>query len=157
MHGGSVIPVYVTWKISRIHEEYRQVYGSRKMTQELNNRMDKPINHKRVERIMRENGIHSKVTKKYKATTKSHHNLPVAPNILDRDFTAEKTAQKMVSDITYIPAEEGWLYLAGVMDLCGQKIVGISMDGQIDKGIGYPCLGGCDKPFRQGKGLYPAF
>lgn len=120
-------------EIRRIHEEYRQVYGSRKMTQELNNRMDKPVNHKRVERIMKENGIRSKVTKKYKATTHSHHNLPVAPNILNRDFTAEKPAQKMVSDITYIPTEEGWLYLAGVMDLCGQKIVGVSMDSRMTK------------------------
>ena len=56
-------------EIRRIHEEYRQVYGGRKMTQELNKRMDKPVNHKRVERIMKENGIRSKVTKKYKATT----------------------------------------------------------------------------------------
>ena len=81
-------------EIRRIHEEYRQVYGSRKMTQELNRRMDKPVNHKRVERIMKENGIRSKVTKKYKATTNSRHNLPVAPNILGRDFAAEKPAQK---------------------------------------------------------------
>lgn len=120
-------------EIRRIHEEYRQVYGGRKMTQELNKRMDKPVNHKRVERIMKENGIRSKVTKKYKATTNSRHNLPVAPNILDRNFTAEKPAQKMVSDITYIPTEEGWLYLAGIMDLCGQKIVGISMDSRMTK------------------------
>lgn len=116
-------------EIRRIHKEYRQVYGSRKMTQELNNRLNKQVNHKRVERIMRENGIHSKVTKKYKATT----NLPVAPNILGRDFTAENPAQKMVSDITYIPTEEGWLYLAGVMDLCGQKIIGISMGSRMTK------------------------
>lgn len=120
-------------EIRRIHEEYRHVYGSRKMTQELNNRLNKPVNHKRVERIMRENGIHSKVTKKYKATTNSHHNLPVAPNILDRNFTAEKPAQKMVSDITYIPTEEGWLYLAGVMDLCGQRIIGVSMDSRMTR------------------------
>lgn len=77
--------------IRRIHEEYRQIYGNRKITQELNNLMDKPINHKRVERIMKENGIRSKVTKKYKATTNSHHNFPVAPNTLDRNFAAEKT------------------------------------------------------------------
>ena len=120
-------------EIRRIHEEYRQVYGSRKMTQELNRRMDKPVNHKRVERIMKENGIRSKVTKKYKATTNSRHNLPVAPNILGRDFAAEKPAQKMVSDITYIPTEEGFLYLAGIMDLCGQKIIGISMDSRMTK------------------------
>ena len=82
---------------------------------------------------MKENGIRSKVTKKYKATTNSRHNLPVAPNILGRDFAAEKPAQKMVSDITYIPTEEGFLYLAGIMDLCGQKIIGISMDSRMTK------------------------
>lgn len=120
-------------EIRRILEEYRQVYGGHKITQELSNRMDKSVNHKRVERIMKENGICSKVTKKYKATTDSHHDLPVAPNILDRDFTAEKPAQKMVSDITYITTEEGWLYLAGVMDLCSQKIVGVSMDSLMTK------------------------
>lgn len=56
-------------EIRRIHEKYRHVYGSRKMTQqELNNRLNKPVNHKRAEHIIREKGIHSKVTKKYKAT-----------------------------------------------------------------------------------------
>ena len=82
---------------------------------------------------MRENGIRSKSHKKYKATTNSRHSLPVAENILNRDFTADKPGQKMVSDITYIPTDEGWLYLAGVMDLCGDKIVGISMDGRMTK------------------------
>ncbi len=61
-------------EICRIHEEYRHVYGSRKMTQELNDLLNKLVNHKREERIMRENGIHSKITKKYKATTNSWHN-----------------------------------------------------------------------------------
>ena len=82
---------------------------------------------------MRENGIRSKTRKKYKATTNSRHNLPVAENILNRDFTANAPGWKMVSDITYIPTDEGWLYLAGVMDLCGQKIVGISMDSRMTK------------------------
>lgn len=120
-------------EICSIHKEYRHVYGSHKMTEELNNCMKRPINHKRVERIMKENGIRSKVTKKYKATTNSNHHLPVAPNIRNREFSAEKPAQKMVSDITYIPTEEGWLYLAGVMDLCGQKMIGVSMDSRMTK------------------------
>ena len=92
-----------------------------------------PVNHKRVERIMRENGMRSKSHKKYKATTNSKHNLPVAENILNRNFTAHRPGQKMVSDITYIPTDEGWLYLAGVMDLCGDKIVGTAMDGRMTK------------------------
>lgn len=120
-------------KIIRIHEESRGTYGGRKITHEINRGSEKPVNHKRIERIMRENGIRSKSHRKYKATTNSAHNLPVAENILNRDFTADRPGQKMVSDITYIPTDEGWLYLAGVMDLCGDKIVGISMDGRMTK------------------------
>lgn len=120
-------------EIIRIHEASRGTYGGRKITHEINRGSEKPVNHKRIERIMRENGIRSKSHRKYKATTNSGHNLPVAENILDRDFTADRPGQKMVSDITYIPTDEGWLYLAGVMDLCGDKIVGISMDGRMTK------------------------
>ncbi len=120
-------------EIVRIHEASHCTYGGRKITHEINRRSEKPVNHKRVERIMRENGIRSKSHKKYKATTNSGHNLPVAENILNREFTADRPGRKMVSDITYIPTDEGWLYLAGVMDLCGNKIVGISMDGRMTK------------------------
>ncbi len=127
-------------EIRRIHDANHHVYGSRKMTAELSRQKGTKVNHKRVERIMRENGIRSKVTRKYKATTNSRHNLPVAPNVLDRDFAAEHPAQKMVSDITYIPTEEGWLYLAGVMDLCGQKIIGMSMDGRMTKELAINAL-----------------
>ncbi len=79
--------------------------------------MEKPVNHKRVERLMNENGIKSKVVKKYKATTNSKHKLPVAENILNRDFLAEKPNTKLVSDITYLWTDEGWLYIAGILDL----------------------------------------
>lgn len=120
-------------EIKVIYDDSNRVYGSTKITRKVNERSDKPVNHKRVERIMNENGIASKTKKKYKATTNSNHDLPVAENILNRDFEAEAPCLKMVSDITYIPTEEGWLYLAGVMDLCGQKIVGISMDGRMTK------------------------
>lgn len=122
-------------EIRRIHKESKEIYGSQKICHELNRTSKKPINHKRVERIMKENGIRSKTHKKYKATTNSKHNLPVAENILNRDFTADHPGQKMVSDITYIPTDEGWLYLAGVMDLCGDKIVGVSMDSRMTKSL----------------------
>ena len=120
-------------EIIQIHETLRNTYGGRKITHEINRKPEKPANHKRVERIMRENGIRSKSHKKYKATTNSRHDLPVAENILNRNFYADRPGQKMVSDITYIPTDEGWLYLAGVMDLCGDKIVGMSMDGRMTK------------------------
>lgn len=84
---------------------------------------------------MRVNGLKSKVAKKFKATTNSKHSLPVAKNILNRDFTVNKPNEKMVSDITYLWTDEGWLYIAGVMDLCGQKIVGLSMSERMTKDL----------------------
>ena len=82
---------------------------------------------------MRENGWIPKVVKKYKATTNSNHNLPVAENLLNREFKADKINQKWVSDITYIPADEGWLYLAGILDLYGREIAGWAMSGRMTK------------------------
>jgi len=118
-----------------VHENSRKVYGSTKITRILNKDAVDKVNHKRVERIMKENGIRSKVARKFKATTNSKHSLPVAENILNRDFTADKPNQKMVSDITYLWTDEGWLYIAGVMDLCGQKMVGLSMGERMTKDL----------------------
>jgi putative transposase len=84
---------------------------------------------------MKLNGLKSKVAKKFKATTNSKHNLPVAKNVLNRDFIANKPNEKMVSDITYLWTNEGWLYIAGIMDLCGQKIVGLSMSERMTKDL----------------------
>lgn len=122
----------LTRKIKEIHIKKRRTCGSRKMTQELH-RLGKLFNHKRVERIMQKEGIYSKLAKKFKATTNSKHDLPVAPNLLNRDFSTTKPNQKMVSDITYLWTDEGWLYIAGVMDLYGQKIVGLSMSDRMTK------------------------
>ena len=80
---------------------------------------------------MRAHGIRSKVAKKFKATTNSKHNLPVADNVLNRDFAATAPNKKWVSDITYVATQEGWLYLAGVMDLFGRRLVGWAMDRQM--------------------------
>ena len=82
---------------------------------------------------MREEGIRSKLAKKFKATTNSKHDLPVAENLLNREFTASKPGEKMVSDITYVWTGEGWLYVAAIMDLYGQKIVGLSMSDRMNK------------------------
>lgn len=120
-------------KIKIIHKENGNVFGSVKITKMLNKNSDKPVNHKRVERIMNEHGIRSRVAKKFKATTNSNHKLPVAENILNRDFSVDKPNEKMVSDITYLWTDEGWLYIAAVMDLCGQKVVGLSMNERMTK------------------------
>ncbi|MBK1811550.1 hypothetical protein JHL18_13055 [Clostridium sp. YIM B02505] len=80
---------------------------------------------------MQQNDISSKVSKKFKATTNLNHKLPVSKNILDSDFYTVKPNRKMVSDIAYLQTDEGMLYISAVMDLRGQKIVGLSMNEMI--------------------------
>jgi len=89
---------------------------------------------------MQENGWFSKVVKKYKATTNSKHTLPVAENVLGRDFTVERPNQKWLSDITYVPTDEGWLYVACILDLYGREIVGWSMEERMTKDLVINCL-----------------
>ena len=73
---------------------------------------------------MRANGWRAKAAKKYKATTNSNHRLPVSPNLLQQNFEATKANEKWVSDITYVWTEEGWLYLAVMMDCYSRKVIG---------------------------------
>lgn len=115
--------------IKEIHEKSRRIYGAPQIIKNLP--ADQKASRGRVARLMKANGIRSKVTKKYKATTNSKHNLPVADNILNQNFKADKPNEKWVSDITYIPTKEGWLYLAGVMYLYGRSLVGCAMDSRM--------------------------
>jgi transposase InsO family protein len=81
-----------------------------------------------VAKVMRLAGLRAKVKRKFvPRTTDSAHGQPIAPNVLDRQFAAEAPNRKWAGDITYIPTDEGWLYLAGVIDLCSRRIVGWSM------------------------------
>ena len=111
--------------IRKIHRQTHGIYGSPRITESLPK--DEKASRGKVARIMRENGIRSKTVKKYKATTNSRHNLPVADNLLNRDFTAQRPNEKWVTDITYIATDEGWLYLAGVLDLYGRRLIGWAM------------------------------
>jgi putative transposase len=118
-------------QIRVVHEASRRTYGSPRVRSELLKRGVK-LNRKTVARIMRESSIRSKATKRFKVrTTDSNHAYPVAPNVLDRKFAAEKPDAAWLCDITYIPTREGWLYLASVMDLCTRRIVGWSMAGHM--------------------------
>jgi transposase InsO family protein len=112
--------------IRRIHKTNHEIYGAPRITVELNTEGIQ-AGKNMVARLMRKNGIRSKTRKKYKATTDSNHDLPVAENILNRDFIACTRNRKWVSDITYIGTDEGWMYLAGILDLCDGAIVGWSM------------------------------
>lgn len=113
-------------KIKKIHEGSRRNYGSPRILRELR-KAGIVVNHKTVEELMKRNGIQAKRKKKFKATTNSKHNLPIADNLLNRNFKANKPNETWVGDITYIATEEGWLYLAAWIDLCTRKVVGWSM------------------------------
>lgn len=114
-------------QIRIVHEASRRTYGAPRVHRTLLRRGVK-LNRKTVARIMRELSIRSKAARKFKVrTTDSNHAFPVAPNMLDRNFAIEKPDAAWLCDITYIPTGEGWLYLAGVMDLFSRRIVGWSM------------------------------
>ena len=120
--------------IRRIHEESYETYGIRRIKNQLNKDGIK-CGNRRVARLMHENGIYSRLKRKYKATTNSNHSYPIAPNLLNQDFTSKAPNQKWAGDITYIPTDEGWLYLAGIEDLFHRKIVGWSFNNRITKEI----------------------
>jgi len=84
-----------------------------------------------VARSLRRQGLRAKAARKYKATTNSQHSLPVAPNLLQQDFRVERPNQKWVGDITYIATDEGWLYLAVVLDLYSRLVIGWSMSDRM--------------------------
>jgi putative transposase len=113
-----------------IQEEFtksRATYGTRRIQQTLVNR-NLPVSRRRIGRLMREAGLACKTKRRFKATTDSKHNRPVAANHLDRQFTVPKPNQVYAGDITYIDTQEGWLYLAVVIDLFSRRVVDWSMD-----------------------------
>lgn len=89
----------------------------------------------RVHRLMKANGIYSLRKKAYRATTNSNHKHPIAPNLLQRNFSFVQPNEAWVGDITYIPTDEGWLYCAIVKDLCLKKVVGYAFSDRIDTSL----------------------
>jgi putative transposase len=118
--------------IKEIHQESRENYGSPRVHRELLTRGEKCCVNT-VARYMRENDIAAKTRRKFKHTTDSNHSYPVTRNVLDRQFEQTEPNRAWVSDITYVPTREGWLYLATVLDLFSRRIVGWSMSQRIDR------------------------
>ncbi len=104
----------------------RANYGTRRIKQALV-QQGITVSRRRIGRLMSELGLACKVKRKFKATTNSKHDLPIAENHVKREFTVAKPNQVYVGDITYIPTQEGWLYLAVVIDLYSRQVVGWSM------------------------------
>jgi putative transposase len=112
--------------IRDVHSDVKARYGSPRVHAELVARgNDCCVNT--VAKLMHDNGIRAKTARKFRCTTDSNHKLPVAANVLDRQFDPESPNEVWVADITYIPTHEGWLYLAAVEDLYSRRVVGWSM------------------------------
>mgnify|MGYP003451934244 FL=1 len=120
--------------VRRIYTEHKGRAGAPRITQHLRDE-GQTVGKNRVARVMHTEQLRAKAARKYKATTNSNHNLPVAPNLLEQDFTAPAANQKWVSDITYVWTDEGWLYLAVVLDLYSRLVVGWAMADRMTAGL----------------------
>jgi putative transposase len=114
------------------HQRTRESYSTERLHDDLTGRGVK-ISKYRTRKLRTQLGIRCKQGKKFKVTTDSKHNHPVAENLLNQEFKATAPNQVWVTDITYIPTDEGWLYLAGHKDLFAKDIVGYAMSDRMTK------------------------
>ena len=139
-------------KIKGIHEKSRKTYGSPRITVALRASGIR-CGKNRIARLMRENGIVAKTKRRFKITTDSKHKLPISPNLLNQDFTADAPHKKWTGDITYIWTMQGWMYCAVVLDLFNREIVGWSMRKRITRDIVIEALSMAIQRKRPQKGL----
>jgi len=121
-------------EIAAIHKASGETYGSPRVHAELRAK-GLGVSRKRVARLMRELGLRSRRKRRFKATTDSGHKLPVADNVLDREFDVDAPNVAWVTDITYVWTDEGWLYLAAILDLFSRRVVGHAMSERIDRAL----------------------
>lgn len=114
-------------------------YGSPRMTRELQDD-GFAVGRRRTARLMRQNGLYARQKRRFKRTTDSHHAWPIAPNIIDQDFTASKPDEKWGADISYIWTREGWLYLAVVIDLYARRVVGWAVGDRLHRKLALAAL-----------------
>jgi putative transposase len=139
-------------RIRMVHKKSRRTYGSPRVHRQLVSEGEM-CSRGRIERLMSVNGIRAKQKRKFAPTTDSKHDLPVAENVLGREFAVAEPNRVWVSDITYIPTDEGWLYLAGVLDLCSRTAVGWSMSQSLERRLVMDALGMAYRRRRPGRGL----
>lgn len=120
--------------IEAIHLGSKKKFGSPNVAPILKG-LGFDVSESTVARRMKKHGIRSKLKRKFKATTDSDHKLPVAPNLLMQDFTAYRPNQVWMSDITYVPTREGWLYVCGIIDLYSKKIVAWTASSRMTKDL----------------------
>jgi putative transposase len=125
--------------IRAFHERSDRTYGSPRITRDLRE-VGHPCSENRVARVMRENAVRAKTVKKWRATTNSSHKLPVAANTLDRQFTVTAPNRVWAGDISYLWTEEGWLYLAVVLDLYSRAVIGWAMGSRLTADLAQDAL-----------------
>ena len=139
-------------EIKAAHERTRETYGPQRLQADLaDNGIEVGIH--RIKRLRKKLGLRCKQKRKFKATTDSNHALPVAPNLLDRQFAVAVPNTTWVTDITYIATDEGWLYLAGIKDLFNGELVGYAMDARMTQNLVMQALFRGVAAKRPGKGL----
>ena len=126
-------------EIRAIHTESRRTYGSPSIWDRLQKR-GQGVGKHRVARLMRANGIRAKTVTKWRATTDSQHKLPVAANTLDRQFAVTAPNRVWAGDITYLWTDEGWLYLAVVLDLYSRAVIGWAMSSRLTAALAREAL-----------------
>ena len=122
--------LHLLLKVRRIHKITRGSYGSRRMSRELRKDGD-DVGRYRARSLMKKAQVSVKHRKKFKITTESNHKLPVAPNLLERQFEVEQPNRVWCADITYLWTMQGWLYLAVIIDLFSRKVVGWAMSNRL--------------------------
>jgi putative transposase len=127
-------------EIKAAHKAGRRNYGSPRVFRALR-RQGRRVGKKRVERLMRQEGIVGKKRKKFCVTTDSRHADPIAPNVLQRHFEAPAPNVAWVTDVTYVWTHEGWLYLAAILDLCSRRVVGWATSANNDTALALDALG----------------
>ena len=141
--------------LAHVRSAFREsngTYGSPRMTRELQDQ-GLPIGRRRTARLMRENGLKARQKRRFKRTTDSHHAFPIAPNLLEQDFSAERPNQKWNADISYVWTSEGWLYLAVVLDLFARRVVGWAVSDRLHKELALEALRKALAIRRPGEGL----
>lgn len=126
-------------EVTAAHRRNRGIYGSPRIHRELRAQGVR-VGKKRIERLMRENGLKGRQKRRFCCSTDSRHSLPVAPNVLDRKFDPLGPNRAWAGDVTYIGTDEGWLYLAVILDLFSRRVVGWSVSAINDRELALQAL-----------------
>lgn len=126
-------------EVAASHTASRRTYGSMRVLRDLRERKIR-VSRKRIVRLMRERGLVARRRRRFRATTNSNHAFPVAANVLMREFRVDAPNVAWATDITYVATQDGWLYLAAILDLFSRRVVGFAMSDRITQELALDAL-----------------